>query len=72
MTAWIVVVLPMCLMAKCTVDFIALEYGVRFQFISDDYLLVICSIMCAYALFVDIVNLIGSLMVIDWMRSKKK
>lgn len=60
MTAWIAIVVPMCILAKCGVDFIALEYGGRFQFVSDDDLFGICTIMCLGALFVDITNFVRS------------
>ena len=56
MTAWLVVSAPMCILAKCCIDFLALEYGSKFQFISDDQLAIICVAMCLYAGFVDIVN----------------
>jgi len=56
MTAWLMVVVPMCLLAKCGVDFITLEYGGKFQFISDSHLFWCCITMCAYALMVDYIN----------------
>ena len=56
MTAWLAVVAPICLGAKCCVDFIALEYGSKFQFVSDKHLLIACICACAYAFFVDVVN----------------
>lgn len=61
MTAWTAVVVAMCLLAKCGVDFIALEYGGEFQFISDDSLIGACAIMCMYALFVDAINFVRCL-----------
>lgn len=56
MTAWTVVVAMLCLITKCGIDFIALEYGGRFQFISDGHLFIICAIACVYALYADAVN----------------
>lgn len=57
MTAWLAVVAPMCLTAKCCVDFIVLEYGSKFQFITDEQLLIGGAALCGYALLVDLVNL---------------
>jgi len=56
MTAWLAVVSPMCLASKCCVDFIALEYGSRFQFVTDGQIQLVCCAMCVYALLVDCVN----------------
>lgn len=58
MTAWLAVVAPMCLAAKCCVDFIVLEYGSRFQFVTDGQLLLGCCVICGYALLVDCVNFV--------------
>ncbi len=56
MTAWLAVVAPICILAKCCVDFIVLEYGSRFKFITDEQLLWGCVALCGYALLVDFVN----------------
>lgn len=58
MTAWLAVVAPICILAKCCVDFIALEYGGRFQFITDEQLLLGCVVLCGYAFLVDGVNFV--------------
>lgn len=56
MSAWITIVLPICFLTKCGIDFLVLEYGSKFQFISDDQFLNVCILIFGYALFVDAFN----------------
>ncbi len=56
MTAWTAMFIPTWILAKCGVDFIVLEYGSKFQFISDNNLSFLYIAICGFALFVDIVN----------------
>ena len=57
MTAWFVVAAPFCLLAKCGVDFITLEYGGKFEIISDGQLSFCFMLLCLYAVGVDFINL---------------
>lgn len=61
MTAWLAVVAPVCVLATCCVDFIALEYGNEFRFVSDKELLVGCIVLWVYALAVDVINFVETL-----------
>ena len=56
MTAWLGVVAPMCLAAKCCVDFIVLEYGSKFRLVTDEQFIIACVIICGYAIVVDSIN----------------
>ena len=56
MTAWTAMVIPMWILAKCGIDFIVLEYGNKFQLISDDNFWFLYIPIVGFAFFVDIVN----------------
>ncbi len=58
MTAWLAVVAPMCVAAKCCVDFLVLEYGDRFRLVTDEQFLFWGVLFCFYALTVDFVNFV--------------
>jgi len=56
MTVWTAIVAPICLMAKCALDFMGLEYGSRYQAVTDDQFLFGCVVFCGCAVIADLVN----------------
>lgn len=68
MTAWTPVVVVLCLLTKCGIDFLGLEYGSKFRFVSDDVLFGICFVSCFYAICIDALNFIC--VVLDRKRSR--
>lgn len=67
MTAWTPIVVVLCLLTKCGIDFLGLEYGSKFSFVSDGVLVGICFCSCFYALCIDALNFI---VILDRKRSK--
>lgn len=64
MTAWLALVIPLSVTAKCSVDFIVLEYGSKFRLISDSSFTSLCLLLCLYALLVDFFN------AVRWFQTK--
>lgn len=59
-TAWTAIVVPMCIIAKCAIDFIGMEYGSDHQCVDDvSFFIVQCGVT-AFAVMVDTRNWFGS------------
>lgn len=56
MTAWFSIVAPLCVVVKCCVDFIVLEYGSKFRPMTDQEMITLFAVLGVYTLFVDGVN----------------
>lgn len=58
MTAWFAIVMPICLMAKCAIDLMGLEYGSKYQPITDEQFVFCCIFWCGLSLLVDFANML--------------
>lgn len=57
MSIWIAIVLPICLMAKCAIDFMGLEYGSHYQPVTDDQFVFMSTVFCGLSIGVDLANM---------------
>lgn len=56
MTAWFAIVILLCGITKCCADVVALEYGKKFVFATDEHLFLLFFLLCLGALVVDVIN----------------
>lgn len=60
MTCWTGTILMLGVIARCSLDFIGLEYGSENQYLTDNSLMYIIAIMSIVALITDIMNSLRS------------
>ncbi|KKN99047.1 hypothetical protein LCGC14_0142920 [marine sediment metagenome] len=56
MTAWTAIVIPLLVVAKCSMDIVGLEYGDKLQMMSDDRFSIMASIVLGIAITIDSIN----------------
>jgi len=57
MTAWTAIVIPLFMIAKCSLDFIGMEYGSKYQAWTDSSFGGVATCMILMSLGVDMLNL---------------
>jgi len=56
MTAWTAIVVPLFFIAKCSSDFLVLEYGSKFQVGDDQSFFTMALLYCSISLIIDLGN----------------
>ena len=60
MTAWTILVILLCIMTQCSIDFIGLEYSSVNQCLTDVQFRCVAFVCIFFSFCVDVVNAIGS------------
>jgi len=58
MTAWCAIVVPLFIIAKCSINFLVLEYGSKFQVMTDDHFTYCFALLIVIAVIIDALNCI--------------